>query len=120
MTLYHPDVYMPKYVQDALPTRGKMRVTPSEHAIEQAKERGFTLPGVIDFSTVETFEVLVIEDKYTHQSKLTKVGYRVKYDEHDDLCMVINTFHAIIVTAWLNNRGDYHATLYADKYSRRI
>lgn len=119
MTLYHPDVYMPKYVQDALPTRGKMRVTSSEHAIEQAKERGFKLPDVIDFADAETFEVQVNEDRFTKQAKLTKIGYRVKYDEQNDLCLVINTFKATIVTAWLNGKADYHSTLFANKYSRR-
>jgi len=117
MALYHIDIYVPKYVLDAIPKRGTMRLTSSEHALEQAAKKGFTLPNIIDFSTAEAFEIQT-EERY-HTRNLTKVVFRTPYDKVYDLCLAINTFKGIIITAWLNERTDNHATLYADKYDRR-
>jgi hypothetical protein len=112
MTLYHPDLYMPTVIDKALPSKGKMMIIPSKHALEQAQKKGFNLPNAIDFSESKLFEVEVLG------RSITKIAYRTPYNKRYELCLVINPLNHLIVTAWLNDITDNHYSLDVSKYSR--
>lgn len=78
--------------------------------------RNFDLDGIMSVTrelkkmdSVQAFEV------ETEHGRLTKCAVRVSYNDKKDICLVFRK--GFIVTAWLCNKGDNHATLDTTKYA---
>ncbi len=50
--------------------------------------------------------------------RIVKLGARTNYDEKRDLVLILKPREGIVVTAWINVKGDAHHTLNRDKYAK--
>lgn len=114
---------------------GKYDVEPTEHARKESnKDRygGFNLPSRINLTEAmyerdpskatgseegektkpHIFE-LTVEDGH-----VVKMGARTHYDEKRDIVLIIKPDAGVIVTAWINVKGDAHHTLNREKYCK--
>lgn len=88
-----------------LPTKVRLTEAMYERHPKQAtgSEKGEdTLPHIFEL-TVEKGEVV-------------KLGARTGYDEERDIVLILKPEQGLIVTAWINVKGDAHHTLNEDKY----
>lgn len=111
MKLYHKDIFFPEFT---LPESIKLKV--SLHA-QQARitdrYKSFEYPKELWLKNCEVFEIGIQNDK------VVKLACRMPYDASFDLSLVINTQKKLIVTGWLNKKGDHHQTLNKRLYQRR-
>lgn len=86
----------------------------SRHALDRARTKNFVIPERID---MRDYTVIEIE---TSSSRVEKLVIRGKYDDYDDIVMVViprgGTF--FVKTAWLNAWNDNHFTLDTTKYAK--
>lgn len=113
MRRYHPKFGIPPTVQ--LPqTAAALRY--SRHAVAEAnRDRMFDRPRVLSPLRARLFEV-VTDD----QGRVIKLGYRTRYDERRDICLVVDVRGETwaVLTCWANDRADRHRTLRAGAYDR--
>jgi hypothetical protein len=96
-----------KYGGFALPTRIKLTEAMYERdpkAVTGSAEGEKTLPHV--------FEVT------TESGEVVKIGARTHYDDRRDIILIIRPHDNLIVTAWINIKGDSHDTLDTTQYER--
>lgn len=129
-TDYHREIGFPSV---DFPT-GKFEVEASGHARKESnRDRygGFNLPTRINLTepmyqrnpkevtgsevgekTIpHVFEITVSNDR------VVKLGARTHYDEERDIVVILKPREGVIVTAWINVKGDAHHTLNRDKYA---
>ena len=111
--LYHFQVYMPN-----LPLKfGKQRLSYSNHAINASRDDRYgdiQLPTFIDTNTAKVIEVEIVQDRF-----LSKVVYRVSYNETHDLIIVVIPERWLVKTVWLNAKSDKHQTLNRGRYETK-
>lgn len=111
--LYHFQVYMPD-----LPLKfGKQKLKYSNHAINASRDDRYgdiQLPTFIDTNTAKVIEVEIVQDRF-----LSKVVYRVSYNETHDLVVVVIPERWFVKTVWLNAKSDKHQTLNRGKYETK-
>ena len=83
-------------------------VHPTRHAYERAEAKGFTLPTLIPAGS-QVVEVEMLD------GVVTKLVVRFPYDGGRDMVAVVRRGN-VLITAWLNAKGDGHMTLDAGKY----
>lgn len=104
-------------------------MTPSQHAIDQAVAKGFSLVGSIEVDPSDDlamhediidgglWTIVEIETAFVGgRWSVVKFVARGWYDHRDDLVLAI-TKDGIIKTGWLNARQDQHKTLDDSRYA---
>ena len=116
MSLYHFEVGFPKGVEKNLKKIGKVtNVEYLFHAKRAAMHDRYgiiDLPDAVNLSTSKIIEVEVLNNK------VTKVVFRILYDNKFDLVLVMNLPNLSIRTVWLNSKTDKHRTLDRNKYDK--
>lgn len=109
--LYHSDIGFPKGIK--MPS-GTRTLKYTRHALSAAQSDRYgnidKLPNKINMSVYKPFEVKVDD------GKVTKVGYRVTYNDNFDLILIINPLNNKVITLWLNSKRDKHSTLQKGRY----
>lgn len=111
MKKYHVDIYMP---ETFLSMQFATLLRYTRHALEAAKGDRYgqiNLPKVLDTRHAELVEVSLPRGK--RQRSL----WRQWYDDQHDLCIVLEHDAGVVVTVWLNQRDDQHATLREEDYA---
>jgi len=116
--LYHKDIGFPEAVEQALNSakeKGtRIKLWYGKHAYRAAHSDRYgtiNLPKRIAVAEAEAVEVEVVENV------LTKVVFRVHYDEIHDLAVVVMLKDGFVKTVWLNRKDDQHRTLNTSKYT---
>lgn len=113
MALYHTDVYMPEIAR-RVAFAAMVRPTPhARHAATSDRYGSFNLPLVVDTRQTTLIEAAV------EGNVVTKVVLRQGYSETHDIVMVLDPRPSIpvLITAWINEKGDKHGTLDRSKYA---
>ena len=117
--LYHVDVAMPKRVKSKAP-KGIQRPTYSGHARKAAQSDRYgllQLPDLLDMGQ----SVLVEAEEFSKAAPLTKIVFRVQYNETLDMVVVaIPQPHSqlFIKTVWFNETNDTHKTLDTNRFAK--
>jgi len=113
--LYHRNVFVPSRVQEQLPT-GEFELQFSRHCQEEANDRY----GVINLpKKLNTRYALPFEFEVNEKGDLTKIVYKMHYNERYYLILVVVPHEWFVKTCWLNCKTDNHRTLDKSRYSRR-
>lgn len=130
-TDYHKELGFP----DVEYPTGTFAVEPSGHArIEADSDRygGFRLPTKVNL-TESMYErhpkqatgsekgektLPHIFELTVEQGEVVKLGARTHYDDERDIVLILKPAAGVIVTAWINVKGDAHHTLNEEKYER--
>ena len=105
--LYHRNIFLPVQLGFAAFVRY------SPHAIEAASNDRYgalTLPRVVSTQEAEVIELEVVN------GKVEKAVFRMKHDEHRDICLVVLLGSCVVKTVWCNVRTDDHKSLDTSKY----
>ena len=111
MKKYHADIHMP---EDAANLSFAALVKYTRHARRSAVEDRY---GKIELPTVfDSRKARLIEAKYK-DGRVWRTLYRQPYNEDLDLNLVIEPDTRTVVTVWLNENTDTHATLNEEEYA---
>lgn len=117
--LYHYQIGFPNGLERL---RGIFTLSFSNHALRAAADDRYgriQLPRVLNTDTA-----LLVEAEATPRGKLVKAVYRVRYDDVNDLVLVVNRSERgpglFVRTVWLNRRVDAHKTLDRRKYAQPV
>ena len=108
--LYHEAVGFPANLK---PWRRTLTLRATHHAQRaSASDRygAFQLPKALPCGAVRPFEIAVTD------GRIEKAAYRLPYDARFDVTVVV-MWPGVIVSAWLNERTDTHATLNPSRYT---
>ena len=108
--LYHKDVYFPAFDFKRF-WSNIFGLRASTHFRERQYTKGIPFPSLVKLKKSTIFEVGVV-DGY-----ISKVACRVQ-DQWYDYCYVISN-SGCIITAWVQNPNDKHATLDKSRYATR-
>jgi hypothetical protein len=111
--LYHAQVYMPEIAR-RVSFAAMVRPTPHARAAATGDRYGaFTLPTVVDTRKGDIVEAKVVN------GVVAKVVIRQEYNADHDIVLVLDPRPSmpVLITAWLNEKGDAHSTLDTSKYS---
>jgi len=113
--LYHRNVFVPSRVQEQLPS-GEFALQFSRHCKEECDDRygKISLPKTLNTRFAQPFEFEVNEF-----GTITKIVYKMHYDQFHNLVLVVVPGEWFVKTCWLNRKSDTHRTLDTKKYSRR-
>ena len=88
----------------------------TEHALDMLQQR-FDFMKVLGFLKDQmTFNLDDMFEYYTEEGKVSKVVFRVKYTETEDIIIVLAR-NKRIITAYINNSSDHHKTLDPKQYT---
>ena len=108
--LYHKDIKLPSGVSP-IATR-TLFLVPTRHAREQAELKQFECPMAVHAGA----QLIEVEtDIVNGKETVTKALYRERTNGFNDVLMVVRGNR--LITCWLNDRRDIHATLDKSKYS---
>lgn len=108
--LYHKDVKLPAGVNPV--KSSTLYLVPTRHAREQAELKGFQCPMAVHAGA----QLIEVEtDIINGKEVVTKALYRERTNSFNDVLMVVRGNR--LITCWLNDRRDTHATLDKSKYS---
>ena len=111
--LYHAQVFMPEIAR-SVAFSAMVRATPhARHAATTDRYGAFTLPTVVDTRQGDIVEAKVVD------GVVVKVVIRQAYDDAHDIVLVLDPRPSmpVLITAWLNERGDDHGTLDVSRYA---
>jgi ABC-type microcin C transport system permease subunit YejB len=114
--LYHKEIYLPKALYQFCPV-GEHVVEYSNHAIQSAKSDRY---GIITLNTTLELRKEYIIEVETENNRVSKVLYRMPYNNQFDvmIALIPNTF--LVKTCWLNCKSDKHFTLDKLRYCSKI
>lgn len=115
--LYHAEVKWPKRIKNLLPF-GVRELRYSGHALSASQDDRYgqmELPQQVNMADVYVFEAEEIR-----RGQLTKVVFRVEYNERLDMVVaaIPERGGLFVKTVWFNERRDNHKTLDRSKYQR--
>ena len=114
--LYHYTIGFPFPVE--LPAKTKIRV--SEHckfATQDDKYGDITLP-IDAMGRLQLAGFTPVELETDRAGRPVKIVVRGEYKVNPKFDLVLVLRPGVLVTCWLNDAGDVHATLNTDKYAR--
>jgi len=111
---YHKDVYMPKKVKDKLEAHTKalnaLKWQYTSHSIDNLKARCYDIPSLLLFIKGLQLDYSQVFEVYTNNSgSIEKACYRIDYSLFDIILVV--TPDKKIITIYINDKQDKHATL---------
>lgn len=120
MKRYHKKIYFPSQYDSQLKELttqfNSTRIfNKSNHAIYQLKTR-FDFLNILQFlKDMVYFKQGNIFEYYIKNDNIAKICYKIRYNEGQDLIIVLSDKKSII-TLYINNKGDNHKTLKKELY----
>ena len=110
--LYHKDIHT--FVGDL--ALGSISLDWTQHALERAWSRGIRIVTLLEAPKGTVFEVEL------SRQAVEKVCVRVPYSAVEDVCFVLRPVDKeggrwLVVTCWLNKKGDRHTSLDRTRYA---
>lgn len=116
VTLYHPDVFVPKWYRR--PTHS-VCLEYSAHAKKASRNDRYGIINLPDTINLSDFQVVEFEAK---SGEVIKYVVRGEHDRFHDIVIVFNPEPGnigFVKTVWLNQISDQHHTLDRSRYSTR-
>jgi hypothetical protein len=119
MQRYHKDLYFPEsdkvLLLKAINRLNFLRFKTSEHSFDRFNER-LELSQIGDIFKQLSFNYSDLFEYYKEGQEIIKLCFRISLNSQKDIIFILNS-EKLIVTVYLNNKGDNHFTLNPKNYT---